>query len=142
MNYTILPDVLYEPSDEKGEISIVPYSSGVPVIKGRSMLKKNMISLIWEGEKIIHYTQEKISLQPDQILLLAAGNYLTTQRFAEKGHINSILIFFDNSVLNDFLEQQKDPINFTSLTENSRPYVLFEKDAYLNQYIVSLKLIV
>jgi len=143
MDPALLPDSLQPvPGDENSSqlaVSFTPYASAVPIIKGKSKLRQNMISLIMEGEKIIYVDGQPIHVEPDHILLLAAGNYLYTERFPGSDPLKSMLIFFDDAVL-----QSLDPPDAAdqSTEEAGSPkasLVLFPKDDYLKTYLTSLQ---
>ena len=50
-------------------ISFVPYLSATPANRGRVSLTRHMISLITEGEKIMHVENQTLHLTPKRILL-------------------------------------------------------------------------
>jgi AraC-like DNA-binding protein len=122
-------------------VNFVPYASRVPVIKGKSSLKKHLISLLTEGEKIIHIAGKQIHVAPSHILLLAAGNYLYTERFHQNQQIKSIMIFFDDDVLKNAIGQLKT--DKTGKMDSGRitkqPFALFAKDDYLPNFIQSIQ---
>ncbi|MDR3679515.1 MAG: AraC family transcriptional regulator [Flavipsychrobacter sp.] len=141
IEYTILPDHVLSNPEEKHKVNFVPYASQVPVVKGRSSLKKHVISLITEGEKIIHTAGTVIHVTPENILLLAAGNYLNTERFKKNERIKSIMVFFDDDLLKSAISELKRiPAKDTSTQHVTiQPFALFPKDEYLDNFIDSVQ---
>lgn len=143
MDPALLPDSLQPVSgngnSSQSAVSFTPYASAVPIIKGKSRLRQHMISLIIEGEKIIYVDGQPIHVEPDHILLLAAGNYLYTERFPGSGQLKSILIFFDDAVLQSLNPPDSADQSAEEPSSPKASLVLFPKDDYLKAYINSLQ---
>lgn len=140
MEYAVLPDRLFPEAASGHKVDFVPYASHTPVIKGKSSLKKHLISLITEGEKFIHVGDKTIHVTPRNILLLASGNYLYTERFRPHEQIRSTMVFFDDDLLQGVL----GPLATGKAGEHraaGQPFALFPKDDYLEQYIQSIQLL-
>lgn len=139
---TFLPDRLLSVSAATNSINFISYASRIPIIKGRSTLKKHMFSLLTEGEKVIHAGGKAIHVTNANVLLLAAGNYLYTERFHKNEQIKSIMVFFDDDLLQNVLSQL-DITNVPVVEDQEmRSFVLFPKDDYLHNYIKSVQLLV
>lgn len=122
-------------------VSIFRYNSQVTSIKNRIILNQNLFSFLLEGEKTVHYAGTTVRISPDQFLLLSAGNCLMSEKTApQAGSYKSILIFFDNNVLADFFTRHPI-VPGTKPGEFHEPFLLFEKDAFLNHFIQSLDII-
>lgn len=140
MKYTSLPDHLLSAVAENEEVHFVPYSSVVPITKGKSRLNKHMISLITEGEKIIHIEGVPIHVKPSHILLLSAGNYLYTERFKPNERIKSIMVYFDDHFLQQVIGQiQSGQVRVNQQVYSKTSFAVFEKDNYLISFIESLQ---
>ena len=141
MEYTSLPDHLLPAAAENESVYFVPYSSVVPITKGKSHLNKHMISLITEGEKIIHIEGKQIPVKPSHILLLSAGNYLYTERFKSNERVKSIIVYFDDHFLQQVIRQV--PPEQVRRNQQIHPevssFAVFEKDNYLTNFIDSLQ---
>ncbi len=121
------------------KVSFVPYESRVPVIKGKSTLHKHMISLITEGEKMIYVAGKQIHLTPASILLLSAGNFLYTERFHTHQQIKSTMIFFDDDVLQNLMNNADQSKNLKNNLKEPQPFALFERDDYLKSFVKSIE---
>lgn len=140
MELSILPDDVHPDSHSsknavQEKISIVPYGSSTPILKEKSRLQQNMISLLIEGEKRINVDGEVIQTNPEVVLLLGSGNYLFTQRLSSNNKVKSIMVFFDEDMM-PALENNKAAVH-RSIEPVS--HVIFPKDEYIWQFIASLQ---
>jgi|GEM_PF-95844 len=138
--YTGSPDQLSSgPQNVAEQISIFNYNTNVPSVNNKIILQQNLFSFLLEGEKVVHYAGAQIKIKPHQFLLLSAGNCLMTGKVpAQGGHYRSVLLFFDNRLLTDFFTRH--PMAFQPRTRKTKeePFLLFEKDPFLINYIGSL----
>jgi AraC family transcriptional regulator, exoenzyme S synthesis regulatory protein ExsA len=111
--------------------SLMLYSSDGSITRGRNVLRQNMVSMVIAGEKQVFFDDKPIYIQPSSILLLAAGNYLHTERRPDSGRFTSIIIFFDSPFLAGLLKE------YSMATNNIAPvsHALIPKDGYLYGYI-------
>ena len=111
-------------------INIFSYQADGAGIKNRITLQQNLFSFLLEGEKTVYYAGTRVSIIFGQFLLLAAGNYLMSEKIAAPGgNYRSILISFDNRVLADFFIRQPDLLR-TSIGHTLEESILcFELDA-------------
>jgi AraC family transcriptional regulator, exoenzyme S synthesis regulatory protein ExsA len=145
MREYILPvDLL--PTDSQSEtaqISILHYNSNVVSIKNRITFRQNLFSFLLEGEKTVQYAGKQEKITPDQFLLLSTGNCLMSENIAsEGGTYRSILLFFDNLLLTDFLTRYPSALQPRQNSLIDDPYLVFEKDAFLNNFVESLSHII
>jgi len=135
-------DLNFQPSGiDAPEVSIINYNSEGASANNRIKLGQNLFSFLLEGEKAVQYSGKYARINPHQFLLLSAGNYLMSEKTAsEAGHYRSILIFFDNKVLADFFIKNPRVLSSPSASEDA--FLVFEKDAFLLNYIESLSHII
>lgn len=138
METVSIPDSFLKTHHVDSDVNFVPYVSETAVIKGRAILKRHMISLITEGEKVMYLENDTIHLRPSHLLILSAGNTLFTERLGRNARIKSTMIFFSDSVLQEVLRTNK--ATFPERTSN-RPFMLIERDPYLRSYIESLNVL-
>jgi len=126
-----------------GKTGIHLYNNSSPSPRSRITLNNNLFSFLLEGEKIVHYSGKTIRIDPKQFLLLGSSNCLMSERLSTNGHYSSLLLFFDNTVLTDFLLKYSDMIKRSGVKGNAvkEPVVCFEKDAFIQNYLNSLRLI-
>ena len=67
-NYTDTPD-----------LQIANYEAYKLVSKNKINLNKNVFSFLLDGQKDIHFSNDIVSIDDTQSLLLASGNFLTTE---------------------------------------------------------------
>jgi AraC family transcriptional regulator, exoenzyme S synthesis regulatory protein ExsA len=116
--------------------SILYYNVDNTKINSRIELQQNLFSFLLEGNKSVHFADTKVQIDPSQFLLLSCGNCLMSEKIAsEGGRYRSILFFFDNQLLEDFFIRHPRQLQSSS---NEVPFVLFEKDAFLINFIESL----
>lgn len=125
------------PGKADQDVTVVHYDSDVASVNNRIKLGQNMFSFLLEGEKTVNYAGRQTRIKPHQFLLLSAGNCLMSEKIAsEAGRYRSILFFFNNKVLADFFV--KNPRVLASPAIQEDPFLVFEKDAFLNNFIDSL----
>lgn len=128
-----------DPKTEVEPVSISRYSSKVPSAKNRITLQQNLFSFLLEGEKTVYYAGTTVQIKPSQFLLLARGNCLMSEKTAaEGGGYESIMLFFDNKVLSDFFTRYPGVLEIQNGKVYEEPYLLFEKDEFLKNFIQSL----
>jgi len=121
-------------------ITIFSYQAEGTSIKNRITLQQNLFSFLLEGEKTVHYAGTTVSIIPGQFLLLAAGNCLMSEKIvAHDGNYRSILISFDNRTLADFFIKQPNLLHIQTGEIQEEPILRFEQDAFLLNFISSLK---
>lgn len=122
--------------------NIIRYNSDQSVANSKIKLDQNLFSFLLEGSKSVQYAGTRVTINPNQFLLLSAGNCLMSEKTSVlNGQYRSILFFFDNELLTDFFIRH--PMQGGSLkgAQNPEPFLVFEKDAFLTNFVDSLGLI-
>lgn len=120
-------------------VSIIRYNSDVVSINSRIKLRQNLFSFLLEGQKSVQYAEAKIKINPGQFLLLSSGNCLMSEKIASpNGSYRSILFFFDNKLLTDFFIRHPQVLQASTKKNTEEPFLVFEKDAFLINFIESL----
>ena len=117
--------------------SIHLYESSQAAEKTRFTVENNLFSFLLEGEKRVHLQGEPIHIQAGQFLLLARGNTLMSEKLSVGGRYRSLLFFFEESVLRDFLT--KHP-GLSGAGKGTLPIVPFVADDFIRNYLHSLEL--
>lgn len=126
----------------KRKSNIIRYNSDVGTINSRIKLEQNLFSFLLEGNKSVQYAGTKVTISPNQFFLLSAGNCLMSEKIATPGgQYRSILFFFDNDLLTDFFIRHPLPIKPLKSKHKEEPFLVFEKDAFLTNFVESLGLI-
>lgn len=128
-NYTETPD-----------LQIANYEAYKHVSKNKINLNKNVFSFLLDGQKDIHFSNDIVSIDHTQALLLASGNFLTTELIGANSY-SCLLFFFSQKNINDFLLKYGHLSNPNDLnkTTTSSPYFLIQKDNFIIHFINSIQ---
>ena len=122
--------------------NIIRYNSDVATVNSKITLEQNLFSFLLEGNKSVQYAGTQVTINPNQFFLLSAGNCLMSEKIATpNGQYRSILFFFDSEILTDFYMRHPMLIKPLKGKQNEEPFLVFEKDAFLNNFVNSLGLI-
>lgn len=124
------------------KLAIIRYNSDVTTSNARISLEQNLFSFLLEGMKSVQYGGTKKTITPNQFFLLTAGNCLMSEKnTAPNGRYRSILFFFDNALLTDFFVRHPMQVSSANDLQADEPFLVFEKDNFLINFIESLSLI-
>lgn len=123
--------------------STFDYISYQKTSRNKIFLPQNLVSLLEQGEKVVYYADNKITITNNQFAILSSGNCLMTEKLPVNNNYRSIMLFFDNTALKNFFEKYASVINEISPNPNKiiKPFAVFEKDQFIRNFITSLKLI-
>ena len=123
-------------------IIIHSFNSARNVVREKTVLDCNAISLVIEGEKTMTFTETTVSPNDREIHILSAGHCIASVDISKQRTFRSILIFFDDKELGDFFLQNAAFIEKAMRSGRVKPgaYVAFEKDEFIIHYIDSLAL--
>jgi AraC-like DNA-binding protein len=144
MHITNLPDDLLSASGQSDEDIVIHHYAGiVGSFKGRSVLHRNAVSLVIQGEKTMRFAEKTVFINDNEFHFLSAGNCLAAMDLSAKKSFSSVLMFFSNSALSDFYVKYNDTIKRLRKTYKigSEPYLSIEKDDFIRNYINSLILL-
>jgi AraC family transcriptional regulator, exoenzyme S synthesis regulatory protein ExsA len=137
--YTLPDDIFSDKQHLTSDVIIYHYTSTKDRFKEKSILKRNAFSLVICGRKTMHFAEKTISVNDAEIHILAAGNCIASVSISEVKNFESVLIFFDTSVLNEFYATQTKFIDKQKVKKIDSN-VHFKKDDFVNNYIQSLLL--
>ncbi|WP_421943240.1 helix-turn-helix domain-containing protein [Pedobacter sp.] len=122
------------------EVSIIRYHTDASSVNSRINLEQHLFTFLLEGGKRVSYAGKQETISPEQFMLLSTGNCLMSEKTASSGgQYRSILLFFDKELLTDFLGRHSAALKIAS-NKHDHPFVVFEKDAFLVNFIESLAL--
>ena len=143
MNIFNLPQDIFPDRSKLDDIIFHNYAAETGSYKGKSILHKNAISLVISGEKTMHFADKMVNVNEDEFHFLSSGNCIVSMNLSGKKHFKSILIFFDDRILNDFYLKYNAQI--TKFKNNHKVghelYIAFKKDAFVLNFIASLNLL-
>jgi len=123
--------------------SIYDYASDKQAPRNKIFLPENLISLLEQGEKIVYYANNKTTITDNHFAILSSGNCLMTEKLPVNNSYRSTMLFFGNTALTTFFVKYASIINKISPKPDNekKPFLVFEKDEFIRNYIASLKLI-
>ncbi|GAB3583264.1 helix-turn-helix transcriptional regulator [Hymenobacter daeguensis] len=139
--YTIPHDLLPAGSPAPTGTHFSSYVSRQPTVKNKIVLKWHMLNLLIDGRKTIMQAADTVTVYQDEILLMAAGNMLTSELLSDHGQFRSILIYFSNQVLEDFHVRHAALLHQPGAAGPGAALVTFAKDDFIRNYIESLRLL-
>ncbi|RFZ83492.1 AraC family transcriptional regulator [Mucilaginibacter terrenus] len=137
--YYLPDDILDGQKADDASVVVRYYTSGNNSIKNKIALNQNMINLLISGTKTIVYPEETAILNEGQLVLLSTGNVLTSELISGTAGFSSILLYFSNDVFNRFLIKYEHLAKGAGTKAEKHPFVIFEQDAFIRQYISSLQ---
>lgn len=121
-------------------VRIINHTTMSNVIRNKIVLQNYLFSLIVEGTKAVHTTQNSITVDGEKFLLLLPGNYLMTEKITSpNGRFESVLLFFTQESLSIFFSKYAGIIKETQRMPLEQVHV-FAKDQFLKNFIHSLVL--
>ena len=141
MNIRNIPENIVPFEKRHDEIFISEYKTNSDAYKEKSILNKNAVSLVLHGKKTMHFAQKTVNVNDNEIHLLSAGNCIASIDMSKQKEFISILMFFDNVVLKNFVMKNYDQIESVKTNSKIIPefYVSFHKDAFIKNYISSVQ---
>ncbi len=149
--YNLPQDLTPPAAQETGPIIIRRYQSAHNTIRNRIILHMNMINLLISGEKTIIHAAGATTVHESELLVLSCGNCLTTEVLPANELFSSIILYFSNELLTDFLRRHEHSggQEHSSRYEHSgrqqketrSPFLIFKQDDFISNYITSLGLL-
>jgi AraC-like DNA-binding protein len=145
MIYNLPQDLTPANARDNDPIIIRWYRSQHNTDKTRIILHKNMINLLISGEKTILHAEGATTVHEGEFLILSCGNCLTTEVLPLNDIFSSIILYFDNDLLTDFLNRYehlaKDAPHKKETSYKKSPFLTFRQDPFIVNYIHSLHLL-
>lgn len=104
--------------------------------KTKVTLTKNTISFLQEGTKEVIWDSKSVTINNDDFLIMKSGNCLMTEKIsAIKNSYRSVLLFFSDELLLDFLEKNDSLIQHS---KDSDPFQVCSYDGFIKNFVQSL----
>ncbi|UEG51894.1 AraC family transcriptional regulator [Mucilaginibacter daejeonensis] len=144
MNTYNLPDDLLDGSAiDPNEVLIRCYTSTKDSVKNRIILNQNMINLLISGKKTIVYPGSTAVVNGGELVVLSAGNVLTSELLTGEDSFSSLLFYFSNEVLDRFLIKYHNLLPSSSNRKDSgKAFLIFKQDLFIKQFIASVQALV
>lgn len=106
------------------------------LINREGYIASHVISILISGEQHIRtYDDELIKILPKQLLFLPRGLYTVSDLLPKEGEFESILFYFDDAILSEFVSNFK---NTNGKSENEESYLRLEVASSIQQFVNSL----
>ena len=141
MDITNFPEYLFENKyTDTSDLQIANYKAYKHVSKNKINLNKNVFSFLLDGQKDIHFSNDIVSINDTQSLLIASGSFLTTELVGVSSY-RCLLFFFSQNNINDFLLKYRHLFDQKGLNKKTTcsPYFLIQKDNFIIHFINSLQ---
>ncbi|MEM9819999.1 MAG: AraC family transcriptional regulator [Bacteroidota bacterium] len=109
----LIPQILFDNPQvnvifRDGNVCILQKELVAPVIKKEGYISNHVVSILMEGEQRIRtYEGELIKVEAGEVLFIPRGMYQITDLLPQGGHYRSLLFYFDDAVIQQFLSNSK-----------------------------------
>jgi AraC-like DNA-binding protein len=135
MNKYELPDDIITNWCSSDKVGTFDYLLSAQNIKNQISLTKNVFSFLIEGSKeLVHHT-EHTNIETSQFILIKTGKCLMTERLSLENHYRSLLLFFDDEIVYDFIRKNKFDLKQDF---KKKPFYVFDYDPYIKNFVDSL----
>ena len=91
-----------------GNMAILNKKLDIPIKNREGYISTHVISIVRNGRQIIKtYEEEIIKVEEGEIIFIPRGLYHITDMLPTNGSFNSLLFYFDDSVIHEFLSSTK-----------------------------------
>lgn len=129
-----------QPQLTAGSISFINYSDKSGPFKNRVLFNCYAFSFVQYGQKHIYRQSENTVLKAGQAMLIPEGNSIIAEHSLDDNPYSSFLVFFPGQMARDFLAAQK--VKGICVSPQQVPYIHFELNAYLQEYVKSMRQLV
>ena len=140
MNVSNLPDLFFQSEhDVLPELNIINYEVSGSSNKNKINMSKHVLSFLMEGQKEVHFSNKSVSINTNQSLLIASGNFLMTEHIGDT-YFRCLLFFFSQKNVEDFFLKYPHLISDgkINIRPEIEPYFRLEKDEFIIHFINSL----
>lgn len=121
--------------DNSEPVQIFDYSSSKEIAKQQIILNQNTFSFLMEGNKEVVFDNSTLSIDNSKFLIMKSGHCLMTEKLSDTRNYRSVLLFFSNEMLLEFIK--KNELNKTELSEYKSVYS-FKYNEFIQRFVNSL----
>ncbi|AWM12746.1 AraC family transcriptional regulator [Flavobacterium sediminis] len=133
MKIITIPDELNLNTSQS--VQVYDYSSSQEAARKQIVLNQNILSFLTEGTKDVVFDNSALSIDNSKFLLMKSGHCLMTEKLSEVKNYRSVLLFFSNETVLQFLRKNKvtpsEPTEFRSVHA-------FAYDDFIRRFVNSL----
>lgn len=135
MEITILPQDLKIKTSQS--IQVFAYKNESDLQRGKINLTKNTISFLRTGKKEVIGDDKTVLIDNRNFVVMKSGNCLMTEKISNTDKIyKSILLFFSDELVLDFLEKNK---LFSKPDKEQKSFYIFTYDNFIQHFVESLE---
>jgi AraC family transcriptional regulator, exoenzyme S synthesis regulatory protein ExsA len=140
MNIVNLPEHFFQSQHEiLPDLNILNYEVRDSSNKNKINMSKHVLSFLMEGQKEVHFSNKSVSINTNQSLLIASGNFLMTEHIGNT-YFRCLLFFFPQERIENFLLKYPQPRLGGKINEiEPEPYFRLDKDEFIRLFINSLE---
>jgi len=133
MHTITLPESLNP--EEPQTVQVYDYGSSKEISKQQIILNQNTFSFLIEGNKEVIFDNSALSIDNRKFLIMKSGHCLMTEKLSEIKNYRSILLFFTNETLNNFIQK----FELSNIQPNQYKSVYsFKYDKFIKRFVDSL----
>lgn len=117
-------------------VSTYVYTASTASKKKSICFEQHLICLLLDGQKEIFTPSDIVRFNQQHFCLVQAGNTLMTERLSFGQNYRSLLLFFSNEFLHEFIQQYQLELPTPNLT--AQKLCLLGKDSYIQHFEASL----
>ena len=109
----LIPQRLFDNKQVKtilrdGNVCILTKELSAPVLNQEGYITNHVISILFSGhQRIKTYEGQIITVAPMEVVFIPRGLYHVTDLMPEKGKFKSLLFYFDDAIIQEFLSKTK-----------------------------------
>jgi AraC-like DNA-binding protein len=135
MEITILPEDFK--NDPSKDVQVFTYKTEHDLQRGKISLSKNTISFLRTGTKEVIGDDEAVLIDNRKFVIMKSGNCLMTEKVSDSEKVyKSILLFFSNDLVINFLERNK---LYSKGNKDQKSYYVFQYDEFIHNFVESLE---
>lgn len=119
----------------QGEVQLHEYLISKSVTKNKVQLNKNVFSFLLDGTKELITHNKTTLIDSDKFLLIKSGNCLMSENISLSNNYKSMLLFFPDQAIENFLTKYKFEIQSKS---NNIPFLIFKYDNIISNIVENL----
>lgn len=133
MEIQYLPEQIETHSDS--ELQLYEYFISKSINKNKVQLSKNVFSFLLNGTKELITQNHTTRIENDKFVIIKSGNCLMSESISLSQNYRSMLLFFSDKAVENFLKKY-DYKNNT--TQNNDPFIIAEYDRVIQNIVKSL----
>lgn len=128
-----LPEQIETNSDS--ELQLYEYFISKSINKNKVQLSKNVFSFLLNGTKELITQNHTTRIENDKFVIIKAGNCLMSESISLSQNYRSMLLFFSDKAVEDFLKKYDYKNNHK---QNNDPFIITEYDRVIQNIVKSL----